>query len=73
MAKHKTTLTVKSALGKDFSAINKSIVEALRLLHAAGILEQSADGWTYTAPAHVTLPVNAERSAMLHWSSETTI
>lgn len=72
-AKSKAQCSEAALANKEFPGIDKSIVNALRLLHAAGILEESDNGWFYTASAYVTLPVGMEKSAMIHWPSVTTI
>jgi hypothetical protein len=50
----------------DVEAVNGELIDALRTLVAAGVLQEMEDGRAYRIPAWVPFPTNADW-AMIHW------
>ena len=58
--------TTKANEGFDVEAVNSELIDALRTLASAGVLQEMEDGHAYRIPAWVPFPT-ATDWAMIHW------
>jgi hypothetical protein len=59
--------TTKTKAGFNVKTVNGELIDALRTLAAAGVLEEEENGWSYRIPAHVAFP--GDNGALTHWPS----